>query len=41
MGWTTQIFLGAWKPDRGWIDRSGRVLGVVAIVVSLVIALGL
>ena len=32
IAWTTLALAGCWCPERNWIDRSGRVLGVVWIV---------
>ncbi len=33
--WATLALAGRWRPEPGWIDRSGRVLGVVAMAVDL------
>lgn len=32
--WLTAWAAGAWRPEPGWIDRSGRVLGVLWIVLG-------
>ena len=32
IAWTTLALAGCWRPDTSWIDRSGRVLGVVWII---------
>jgi hypothetical protein len=32
VAWTTLALARAWRPEPSWIDRSGRVLGVVAIL---------
>jgi hypothetical protein len=37
--WVTLVLAGRWRPEPSWVDRSGRVLGVIAILGS--IALGL
>jgi hypothetical protein len=29
--WLTQATLGAWRPERFWIDRAGRLLGATVI----------
>ncbi len=31
IAWTTLALSGCWRPEPSWIDRSGRVLGVVWI----------
>jgi hypothetical protein len=32
ISWTTLALAGCWQPEPSWIDRSGRVLGVVWII---------
>lgn len=32
--WLTAWAAGAWRPEPGWIDRSGRVVGVIWIVLA-------
>jgi hypothetical protein len=32
IAWTTLALAGCWRPEPNWIDRSGRVLGVVWII---------
>jgi hypothetical protein len=33
--WLTMAALGCWRPERSWIDRAGRTLGAVAILLWL------
>jgi hypothetical protein len=37
--WATLAVSGRWRPEPSWIDRSGRVLGVVLILFQFVIFL--
>jgi len=32
IAWTTLALTGCWRPEASWIDRSGRLLGVVWIL---------
>jgi hypothetical protein len=32
VAWTTLALARAWRPEPSWIDRSGRILGVVVIL---------
>jgi hypothetical protein len=32
IAWTTLALAGCWRPEPSWIDRTGRVLGIVWIV---------
>lgn len=35
IGWATLALAGQWRPEPGWIDRSGRALGIAAMAVDL------
>jgi hypothetical protein len=34
-GWLTLALLGRWRPEKSWIDRLGRVLGVGWIIANV------
>jgi hypothetical protein len=34
-GWSMLALSRQWKPERGWVDRVGRVLGCIAIATAL------
>jgi hypothetical protein len=31
LGWIMLVWLRQWRPERSWIDRSGRLLGLLWI----------
>ncbi|MFO0887763.1 MAG: hypothetical protein U0790_01310 [Isosphaeraceae bacterium] len=35
VSWLTLALCGRWRPDRGWLDRLGRLLGVCWIVLGV------
>jgi hypothetical protein len=39
--WTTLLLTGAWRPSPDWIDRAGRLLGLLWIMLWLPLNVGL
>ena len=35
VGWVTLAIVGEWRPALDWVDRAGRVVGVVTILLGL------
>lgn len=38
VAWATQLLVGRWRAESTWLDRSGRILGVVWVALGLVVA---
>ncbi len=39
LAWGLQWLMGVWRPESGWIDRAGRGLGILLIVVWILLSL--
>jgi hypothetical protein len=39
--WLLLVLSGRWRPERSWIDRLGRLLGVVWIAVAIAVSVPL
>lgn len=36
LAWGVMALVGAWKPEASWIDRAGRCLGIIYIIIYVV-----
>ncbi|MHB1557681.1 MAG: hypothetical protein ACYC61_09395 [Isosphaeraceae bacterium] len=37
--WLVPAVAGRWRPEKSWIDRLGRALGITWIVISILAAM--